>query len=176
MIIVPKIRFLSATCPLGELLLACSEDGLCSILLADNANLAADQLATEFPHTDRLHDHRLQAALQQIIDWLEAPHSPLQLGLPLAASGTAFQQSVWQALRNTRPGERLSYRALAERLGKPAASRAVASACAANPLALFTPCHRVIRSDGQLAGYRWGLARKQQLLHLEQAATLEQSP
>ena len=116
-----------------------------------------------------MHCARAVAALESYVGLVEAPQ--LGLDLPLDIRGTAFQQRVWQALRKIPPGETLSYAELARRIGAPRAVRAVAGACAANPLAVAIPCHRVVRRDGNLAGYRWGIERKRALLERETNVT-----
>ncbi|TVP93706.1 MAG: methylated-DNA--[protein]-cysteine S-methyltransferase [Pseudomonadaceae bacterium] len=173
----PSIQYLCTTSPVGALLMAADNNGLCAILLADSSTDAHALLQERFPQTglQESTDNRLQADMSRLQAWLKDPGQPLELGLPLTPRGSAFQQQVWLALRQTQPGQMLSYRQLAEQLGKPGASRAVASACAANPLALVIPCHRIVRSDGSLSGYRWGIARKQQLLRMEQEAMLAQA-
>lgn len=154
-------------CALGVLLMACSRLGVCAVLLGDTpAQLKAD-LARRFAGT-RLHEASqelapLLRAVQQRMTLPERSMPPLALDL----RGTPFRQRVWRALLATRPGETLSYGELAARLGQPRAVRAVAGACAANPLAVVVPCHRVLGQDGRLTGYRWGLARKQALLEAE---------
>ena len=110
-------------------------------------------------------DPDFEALVAQVVGFVEAPQTGLDL--PLDIRGTAFQQRVWQALQAIPPGSTLSYTELARRIGAPAAVRAVASACAANPLAVVIPCHRVVRNDGALAGYRWGIERKRALLDRE---------
>ena len=109
--------------------------------------------------------NEFESTIAKIIGLVDAPKRGLDL--PLDVSGTAFQQRVWQALREIPAGETLSYSDVARRIGEPKAARAVAKACAANTLAVAIPCHRVVRSDGQLSGYRWGVRRKQKLLELE---------
>lgn len=153
-------------CELGVCLVAESERGICAVLLGDDeASLTAD-LATRFPAAHCLKDEtRLNAHLSQVLAQIARPAQAADL--PLDLQGTAFQLQVWQALRAIPPGQTLSYQALAARLGKPAAIRAVASACGANKLAILIPCHRVIRGNGELAGYRWGIHRKALLLAQE---------
>ncbi|MBV2134038.1 methylated-DNA--[protein]-cysteine S-methyltransferase [Pseudomonas sp. MAP12] len=160
------IRFASGHCALGALLVAQSERGLCAILLGDEAAALADELQARFPRSERREDQAgLAALLAQVVAFVEAPQRGLDL--PLDLRGTAFQQRVWQALREIPAGSTLSYAELAVRIGAPRAVRAVAGACAANALAVAIPCHRVLRSDGGLSGYRWGVARKRALLERE---------
>lgn len=153
-------------CPLGYLLVAATERGICAVRLGDTESELADALRREFPAA-RL--ERDEAALgrwvQELLDYLEGnqPH----LDLPLDVRATAFQRRVWEALRAIPRGSTRSYREIAEAIGQPTAARAVARACAANPVALVVPCHRVVREDGRLGGYRWGIERKRALLELE---------
>ena len=164
-----EIRYAVGQCTLGALLVARSPAGLCAISLGDDADaLAADLLATH-PQASPDADH---APLAQVAAFIDTPGGTL--ALPLAPRGTPFQLRVWQALGQIAPGHPLSYTELAQRIGAPRAVRAVAGACAANPLAVAIPCHRVLRRDGALAGYRWGEARKRRLL--EQEARLASAP
>jgi len=162
------IRFAIGQCALGALLVAHSARGLCAILLGDQPEGLLDELRQRFPQAELLGGAAdTERLLAQVVDFVEAPR--LGLDLPLDVRGTAFQQRVWQALRAIPAGSTLSYAELAERIGAPKAVRAVAGACAANPLAVAIPCHRVLRSDGGLSGYRWGVARKRALLEREGA-------
>lgn len=156
------IRYAVGQCSLGALLVARSPAGLCAISLGDDANALATSLRVKHPQARPDTDTQ---ALAQVAAFIDAPGSALPL--PLAPAGTAFQRRVWQALGEIAPGHTLSYTDLAERIGAPRAVRAVAGACAANPLAVVIPCHRVLRRDGSLAGYRWGEARKRSLLERE---------
>ena len=152
--------------PLGALLVAATPTGICSIRLGEDTEKLRTELMTEFSNASIEEDCEfLQDWVKHIIKHLEGkePH----LALPLDIRATAFQKQVWQALQNIPYGETRSYAQIAQSLGKPSAVRAVASACAKNPVALVIPCHRVIRSDGSLGGYRWGLERKEQLLKQE---------
>ncbi|NDO79548.1 bifunctional transcriptional regulator/O6-methylguanine-DNA methyltransferase [Citrobacter sp. NCU1] len=160
------VRYAMADCTLGRCLVAESERGICAILLGDDdAGLIAG-LHELFPAArDEPADADFQQRVQQVITSINARNTPL--ALPLDIQGTAFQQQVWQALRTIPCGETVSYQQLANAIGKPKAVRAVASACGANKLAIVIPCHRVVRRDGSLSGYRWGVARKAQLLKRE---------
>lgn len=160
------IRFAIAQCALGALLVAASPVGVCAIALGDDADALARALQDRFPHA-RLtgDDPDFAHTVAQVVGFVEAPQ--IGLALPLDIRGTAFQQRVWAALRAIPPGQTLSYSELAQRIGAPRAVRAVAGACAANTLAVAVPCHRVVRSDGSLSGYRWGVARKRALLDRE---------
>ena len=161
-----EIRFASGPCSLGCVLVARSARGLCAILLGDEPAALVRDLEQRFPAARLLADDaELAQQLAEVVRFVDAPQSGLDL--PLDIRGTAFQQRVWQALRAIPPGRTASYSEIAERLGAPQAVRAVAGACAANALAVAIPCHRVVRSDGGLAGYRWGIERKRALLARE---------
>jgi AraC family transcriptional regulator, regulatory protein of adaptative response / methylated-DNA-[protein]-cysteine methyltransferase len=161
-----KIRYLTAACSLGRLLVAATDVGLCAVTLGEADEALEADLRAEFPQAELRRDTAfLKAHLDAILQHLngQQPH----LDLPLDVRATAFQQRVWEELRRIPYGHTASYSDIARRLGQPAATRAVARACAANPVALLTPCHRVIRENGELSGYRWGLERKRQLLAQE---------
>lgn len=162
------IRFAVGQCSLSAILVAATPRGLCAITLGDDpAQLVAD-LEARFPRARLIAgDADFEQWMAKVIGFVESPR--IGLDLPLDLAGTAFQLRVWQALRAIPPGSTLSYTQLAERLGLPKSVRAVAGACAANPLAVAIPCHRVVRVDGALAGYRWGLDRKRTLLDREAA-------
>ncbi|MBP7394230.1 MAG: bifunctional DNA-binding transcriptional regulator/O6-methylguanine-DNA methyltransferase Ada [Zoogloea sp.] len=160
------IRFAIGQSTLGAILVAASPRGVCAIALGDDPEQLARDLQNRFPHARLIGAERdFEDWVARVVGFVEAPGSGLEL--PLDIRGTAFQQRVWQALRAIPPGTTLSYTELARRLGVPQSCRAVASACAANPLALVIPCHRVVRSDGGLAGYRWGVERKGELIKRE---------
>lgn len=160
------VRYAISDCELGRCLVAESERGICAILLGDDDDALRDELQTLFPHAQaESPEGDFAGRLQQVIHSLD--NSTAALALPLDIRGTAFQQQVWQALRAIPCGETASYQQVASAIGKPKAVRAVASACAANKLAIIIPCHRVVRNDGALSGYRWGTARKAQLLQRE---------
>lgn len=160
------IRYALTHCQLGALLVAESERGICAILPGDDPGTLVAELTRLFPRA-RLDadDSAFAQRVAQVVSWLDRPQGAFTL--PLDLQGTAFQRQVWQALREIPAGSTLSYQALAARIGRPKATRAVAGACAANRLAVVVPCHRVIRQDGALSGYRWGAARKRQLLARE---------
>lgn len=161
-----SVRYTLADCALGRCLVAESERGICAILLGDDdATLVADLHALFPAAQDVPADANFQQRVREVIVAINSRDAPLSL--PLDIRGTAFQQQVWQALRTIPCGETVSYQQLASAIGKPKAVRAVASACGANKLAIVIPCHRVIRGDGALSGYRWGIARKAQLLQRE---------
>lgn len=161
-----SVRYTLADCALGRCLVAESERGICAILLGDDdATLVADLHALFPAAQDVPADANFQQRVREVIVAINSRDA--SLSLPLDIRGTAFQQQVWQALRTIPCGETVSYQQLASAIGKPKAVRAVASACGANKLAIVIPCHRVIRGDGALSGYRWGIARKAQLLQRE---------
>lgn len=140
--------------------------GICAILLGDEPEPLVRDLERRFPGAVLIGaDRGFERLVAAVVGLVERPANPVPL--PLAIRGTAFQQRVWEALRQIPPGRTASYAEIARRVGRPAAVRAIAAACAANPLAVAVPCHRVVRSDGGLAGYRWGIARKRALLERE---------
>ncbi len=161
-----EIRFAVGECSLGAILVAASERGVCAILLGDDPDALARDLQDRFQRADLIGgDAGFEQLVAQVVGFVEAPG--LGLDLPLDVRGTAFQQRVWQALREIPAGATASYSEIARRIGAPQAVRAVAGACAANALAVAIPCHRVVRNDGGLAGYRWGVERKRALLDRE---------
>lgn len=159
------LRFALAPCPLGLVLLAASDKGVCALLFGDDEQDLRAELQRRFAAA-RLEEDApgLRPWLQQVLAQLEEPERAARL--PLDIRGTAFQQRVWQALQGIAPGQTCSYAQLAGQLGSH--PRAVARACASNAIGLLLPCHRVVASDGSLGGYRWGLPRKRQLLEQEQ--------
>jgi AraC family transcriptional regulator of adaptative response/methylated-DNA-[protein]-cysteine methyltransferase len=160
------ISFALDKCSLGTILVAQSEKGICAILLGDEPQLLHADLQRRFPTAQLIvGDSTFQKTVTQVIRAIEQPQ--LKLELPLDIRGTVFQQQVWQALQKIPAGETRSYAEIAEAVGSPKAVRAVAGACAANAIAVIIPCHRVVRSDGNLSGYRWGIERKQKLLQQE---------
>ena len=162
------IQFAVADCSLGAVLVATTARGVAAILLGDEAHELAQDLERRFPRADLVRgDAAFEQTVLQVVAFVEARRPSLEL--PLDIRGTAFQRRVWQQLCSIRRGETRSYTEIARSLGAPRSVRAVAQACAANALAVAIPCHRVVRSDGDLAGYRWGKSRKQQLLARERA-------
>lgn len=160
------IRFAIGECALGAILVAQSERGVCAIALGDDPAALARELQDRFPNAELVGgDTEFERLVARVVGFVEAPG--VGLDLPLDIRGTAFQQRVWQALRAIPPGQTLSYAEVARRIGAPRATRAVAQACGANTLAVAIPCHRVVRTDGGLSGYRWGIARKARLLETE---------
>ncbi|HXN23816.1 MAG TPA: bifunctional DNA-binding transcriptional regulator/O6-methylguanine-DNA methyltransferase Ada [Candidatus Dormibacteraeota bacterium] len=164
-----EMRFAIGECSLGSILVATSERGVCAILLGDDPDALARQLQDQFPRATLVGgDQKFERLVAEVVGFIEAP--ALGLNLPLDVRGTAFQQRVWQALRKIPAGSTASYTDIAKRIGSPSSVRAVARACAANTLAVAIPCHRVVRNDGALSGYRWGVERKHALLQRESHA------
>jgi AraC family transcriptional regulator of adaptative response/methylated-DNA-[protein]-cysteine methyltransferase len=160
------IRFAVGECWLGSILVAQSRRGVCAILIGDYPDALVQELQDRFPAAELIGgDAEFERLVASVVGLVETPR--LGLDLPLDVRGTAFQQRVWQALGTIPAGATVSYAELAERIGAPASARAVAGACAANILAVAIPCHRVVRSDGSLSGYRWGIERKRALLERE---------
>ncbi|MEJ8862590.1 bifunctional DNA-binding transcriptional regulator/O6-methylguanine-DNA methyltransferase Ada [Pseudomonas jessenii] len=160
------IRFAVGQCSLGAILVAQSERGVCAILLGDDPHQLVCDLQDKFRRANLIGaDHEFEQLIARVVGFIEAP--AIGLDLPLDVRGTAFQERVWQALREIPVGSTASYADVAQRIGQPKAVRAVAQACGANSLAVAIPCHRVVRSDGNLSGYRWGVERKRQLLQRE---------
>ena len=159
------IRYAHAHTSLGWLLVAATERGVCAAEFGETPAALLEGLQKRFFSADLLSDSTLNGWLEQIVSAVETPGNALDL--PLDIQGTAFQQQVWRALQGIPRGETRSYAEIAERIGRPAAVRAVAGACASNGVAVAVPCHRVVRSDGELSGYRWGAERKRELLTRE---------
>ena len=164
-----RIMFAIAQSALGALLVARSARGVCAISLGDDPEPLLRELQERFPRAQLVGgDAGFEQLVAQVVGFVEAPR--IGLDLPLDIRGTAFQQRVWEALCKVPAGETVSYAEIAARVGTPKSVRAVAQACAANRLAVAIPCHRVVRSDGALSGYRWGVERKQALLARERAS------
>jgi AraC family transcriptional regulator of adaptative response/methylated-DNA-[protein]-cysteine methyltransferase len=161
-----EIRFAIGECSLGSILVASSKKGVCAILLGDDPDALARDLQDRFPKSNLIGgDNEFEQLVAKVVGFIEAP--AIGLDLPLDVRGTAFQQRVWQALREIPAGSTVSYTDIANRIGSPNAVRAVAGACAAKALAVAIPCHRVVKRDGALSGYRWGVERKRILLERE---------
>lgn len=160
------IRFAVGECSLGSILVAATARGVCAIRLGDDPAVLARELEDRFPRALLIGgDKGFESLVARVVGLVEAP--ALSLDLPLDIRGTTFQRRVWVALRGIPAGTTATYGAIAERIGSPTAARAVANACAANPLAVAIPCHRVVRNDGTPGGYRWGVERKRALLARE---------
>ena len=161
-----RIEFAIGESSLGAILVARSQRGVCAISLGDDADALLRELQDRFPRAELVGgDAGFERLVAQVVGMIEQPG--IGIDLPLDVRGTAFQQRVWDALRKIPAGETASYAQIAQRIGSPTAVRAVAQACAANTLAVAIPCHRVVRSDGALSGYRWGVERKRELLARE---------
>jgi AraC family transcriptional regulator of adaptative response/methylated-DNA-[protein]-cysteine methyltransferase len=159
--------YATALTPVGLVLIAGTERGVVSVSLGDSEKDLVALLKKEYPHAWLSHDQRgLKRQIQALVQCLMG--APFSDSLSLDVQATAFQRKVWKALRDIPRGSTRTYREIAREIGQPTAARAVAGACAANPLAVAIPCHRVVREDGNPAGYRWGLERKKRLLALEQ--------
>lgn len=160
------IHFAVGECTLGAILVAQTARGICAILLDDDADFLVRDLQDRFPHARLIGgDTAFEETVALVVGFVEQPR--IGLTLPLDIRGTAFQQRVWQALQEIPAGKTVSYSELAQRMGMPKSARAVAQACAANRIAVAIPCHRVVRNDGNLSGYRWGVERKRKLLASE---------
>lgn len=160
------IRFAVGECSLGAILVAATEKGVCAISLGDSAGKLVRDLQDQFPSARLVGgDRDFERLTAKVVGLVERPS--LGLDLPLDIRGTAFQRRVWQVLRRIPPGSTISYAELAARAGSLRAIRAVARACASNPIAVAIPCHRVVRTDGTSSGYRWGVARKRALMERE---------
>ncbi len=163
------IRFAVGQCSLGSILVAATPKGICAISLGDDPDALLRDLQDRFPKAQLIGaDKEFERLVARVVGFVEAPAQRCEL--PLDVRGTAFQQKVWQALQKIPPGTTATYTEIAKRIGRPKAVRAVGQACASNAIAVAIPCHRVVRTDGSLSGYRWGLARKRALIDREAAA------
>ncbi len=164
------LRFAVGQCSLGAVLVAASERGVCAILLGDDPDALVRELQDRFPAAELVGgDATFEHWVARVVALVESPGAATEQ-LPLDVRGTAFQRRVWDALRSIPAGATASYTDIARRIGAPSSTRAVAGACAANPVAIAIPCHRVVRTDGALSGYRWGIERKRELLAREARA------
>lgn len=164
------IYFSTGFCYLGHVLVAQSDAAVCAIMLGDTPEQLISDLQQQYSSADLVAtDKRKDRVIEQVINYIENPSRALDF--PLTMDGTVFQQRVWKTLQTIPAGTTLSYTEVADLIGSPKAIRAVASACAINKLAVVIPCHRVIKKDGSLAGYRWGIDRKRRLLEKEQRAS-----
>ncbi len=160
------IRFAIGECSLGAILVAATDRGICSITLGDEPDVLIREFQDQFGNAElKGGDKEFEKLVARVVGFVESPKPGLDL--PLDVRGTAFEIRVWEALRKISPGTTASYTEIAERIGSPKAARAVAKACASNKIAVAIPCHRVIRNDGSLSGYRWGIERKRSLLKRE---------
>lgn len=163
-----RIQYAVSASSVGNILVAATERGVCAIHFADDADALIGQLRDRFPKADiQRGDERFEETVARVVAFVEAPSTPFPL--PLDVYGTAFQQKVWAALREIPAGQTATYTEVARTIGHPTAARAVAQACANNHLAVVVPCHRVVRSDGDLSGYRWGREQKARLLARERS-------
>jgi AraC family transcriptional regulator of adaptative response/methylated-DNA-[protein]-cysteine methyltransferase len=163
------IRFAVGACSLGNILVAATDKGVCAISFGDDPDALVRDLQDRFPKARLIGgDSEFEKLVAKVVGFVEEPTK--EFDLPLDVRGTAFQQRVWKALRRIPAGATATYTDIARRIGRPKAVRAVAAACAGNPVAVAIPCHRVVRLDGDVSGYRWGVARKRALLAKEQAA------
>jgi AraC family transcriptional regulator, regulatory protein of adaptative response / methylated-DNA-[protein]-cysteine methyltransferase len=163
-----RIRFAVGQASLGAVLVAATKKGVCAILLGDDPEILVRELQDRFPRAEfEGGDAEFERMVAQVVGLIEAPGQ--RLDLPLDIRGTAFQQKVWAALCAIPPGKTATYQEIARAIGQPKAVRAVAQACGANPLAVAIPCHRVVRTDGDVSGYRWGVERKRKLIDREAA-------
>ena len=162
------IRFAVGEASLGAVLVAATDKGVCAITLGDDPEALVRDLQDRFPRAEfKGGDAEFERTIAEVVGLVEAPAQ--RLDLPLDIRGTAFQQKVWAALQTIPPGKTATYKEIARAIGQPTAVRAVAQACGTNPLAVAIPCHRVVRSDGDLSGYRWGVERKRELIAREAA-------
>ncbi len=163
------IRFATARCSLGLALAAASQKGICFLSLGDDPAALVRELGNDFPRSELVAaDRELEPMMTAVVRCVDHPRSRWEL--PLDARGSAFQHRVWRTLREIPAGSTMTYTGIAQRIGAPAAARAVGSACAANKISIIIPCHRAVRADGSLAGFRWGLERKRALLEKEAKA------
>jgi AraC family transcriptional regulator, regulatory protein of adaptative response / methylated-DNA-[protein]-cysteine methyltransferase len=163
-----KLNYTIAKSPLGKVLVAATDRGISAVYLGGEENKLLSELRLEYPRAEIVPaNESYQRWVGEVVKQIEG--KPSAVDLPLDVQGTAFQRRVWQELQKIPRGSTRTYTQVAQSLGQPRAVRAVARACATNPVSIVVPCHRVVRTDGQLAGYRWGLNRKEQLLAAERA-------
>ena len=166
------IRYVTADSPLGRMLVAATDRGICSIVFGADDDEVSGELRERFPLAELVHDEGDKRYLTDAVRFIasQMTEHPLAVTFPLDIRATAFQQRVWKALQEIPRGETRTYSGLAKELGNPTGTRAVARACATNPVAVIVPCHRVVGKDGSLTGYRWGVERKRQLLEAERGS------
>jgi AraC family transcriptional regulator of adaptative response/methylated-DNA-[protein]-cysteine methyltransferase len=163
------IRFAVGECSLGSILVAATEKGVCCVLFGDDPDTLVRDLQDHFPKANLLGaDAEFEGTVARVVGFIDEPRTSFDL--PLDVQGTAFQRKVWDALTRIPVGHTASYTDIAAAIGRPSAVRAVAQACASNALAVAIPCHRVVRANGDLSGYRWGVERKRELLSRESKA------
>lgn len=160
-----NIIYQTGLCSLGPVLVAATDKGICAVLFSVPESTLVSDLLKRFPSAKPAENNSLSHHLQQIINYIESPNQPMQIQLDMR--GSDFQQQVWQALLTIPAGEKRSYSELAAQIGKPKACRAVANACARNPIAVLVPCHRVVHKSGTTSGYYWGTKNKLALQHRE---------
>lgn len=163
------IRYSISSCPLGQLLVAGTERGICFVCLGDSGEKLISHLRGEYPNAriSPEEEKGLKPWVTEILGYLDGKNRLRNSNLPIDVQATAFQWRVWKELQNIPYGATMSYNEIAERIGNPLAYRAVANACGSNRVPLIIPCHRVIRKNGDLGGYRWGIERKKKLLRME---------
>lgn len=163
-----KIMIAVGECSLGSILVAQTEKGICAISLGDNPEILIEEIQKRFPDAEFIGGNKVfEETVAKVIGFIEHPQNDTLSNLSLDIQGTVFQQKVWKTLKEIPMGQTVTYSELAYMIGSPQAIRAVASACANNKIAIAIPCHRVIRKGGNLAGYRWGIERKEELLKKE---------
>ena len=169
-----EIRYSTAETPLGRMLVAATDKGICTIAFGEDNAEVEDVLRSHFPNAQIIADDAASGWLADAVAFVasQTTEHPLATSFPLDVRATAFQQRVWKALQEIPRGETRSYSGLAAEIGSPRSTRAVAAACASNPVAVIVPCHRVIGKSGSLTGYRWGVERKRKLLDAEKRGTL----
>lgn len=150
---------------LGLILVAKSEKGICALFFGDDEMDLVQELQHQFPHTEIIIDTSISTDIKKIISFTDNPTQ--EISLPLDINGTEFQHKVWKALQDIPYGKKVSYTDIATKIGAPQSFRAVANACGENKISILIPCHRVVRSDGSISGYRWGVERKIELLKRE---------
>jgi O-6-methylguanine DNA methyltransferase len=163
---IPNIVYTFHCSPWGQIVLAQSTQGICALLLGEDTKTLEKNLQRRFPHQELIYSvKQMQPALREVAHFIKYPTTEFQL--PLDLQGTIFQKQVWEALLRIPFASTSSYTEIARRIQMPKASRAVAQACGANPVSIIVPCHRVLRKDGSLSGYSWGIERKEKLLDFE---------
>lgn len=163
------IKYAVKKSSLGLMLLAKSDKGICALFFSDNQNTLIQELQYRFPRTNIIADDNICDDIAKISSFMDEPKQ--EINLPLDIQGTEFQQRVWKALQEIPLGTKVSYTDIAKKIGSPKSVRAVANACGENKISILIPCHRVVRRDGSVSGYRWGIERKIELLKRENAVS-----